>query len=102
MKKLILIFISVFLFQSVFSQVIQWRGPNRDGNFPETGLLKEWPENGPQLLLEVDKIGKGWSSPILADGIIYITGMIDTLDYLSAIDLNGNIKWQVPYGTFME
>ncbi len=98
MKKLILISISVFLFQSVFSQVIQWRGTNRDGIFPETGLLKEWPQNGPKLLLEVDKLGKGWSSPILADGMIYITGMKDTLDYLSAVDLNGSIKWQVPYG----
>ena len=53
---------------------------------------------GPELILEVEKIGKGFSSPILADGIIYTTGMIDTLDYLSAIDFQGNIKWQVSYG----
>ena len=79
-------------------QLVQWRGPNRDGIFPETNLLKSWPENGPDLILEVEKIGKGWSSPILDGDIIYTTGMIDTLDYLSAIDLQGNIKWQVPYG----
>jgi outer membrane protein assembly factor BamB len=46
----------------------------------------------------VEKIGKGWSSPIYADGMIYTTGMIDTLDYLSAIDMQGNIKYQVSYG----
>ena len=94
-------FLSVTLFltaSSVFSQLIQWRGPNRDGIFTETGLLKVWPEGGPQQILEVEKIGKGWSSPIPDGDIIYVTGMIDTLDYLSAIDMKGNIKWQVPYG----
>ncbi len=25
----------------------QWRGPNRDGISKETGLLKEWPKDGP-------------------------------------------------------
>lgn len=83
---------------TVFSQLVQWRGPNRDGIFAETGLLKSWPEGGPQQILEVEKIGKGWSSPILVGDMIYTTGMIDTLDYLSAIDLQGNIKWQVAYG----
>ncbi len=48
--------------------------------------------------MKVEKIGKGWSSPIYAGGMIYTTGMIDTLDYLSAIDMQGNIKWQVSYG----
>jgi outer membrane protein assembly factor BamB len=98
MKKTLLILTLFFSASSVFSQVIQWRGPNRDGIFTETGLLKVWPESGPQVILEVEKIGKGWSSPILAGDMIYTTGMIDTLDYLSAIDMQGNIKWQVPYG----
>jgi outer membrane protein assembly factor BamB len=98
MRNSLFIILSVFLFQSAFSQVTQWRGPNRDGHFPETGLMQSWPENGPELILEVEKIGKGWSSPIWADGIIYVTGMIDTMDCLSAIDAEGNILWQVPYG----
>lgn len=25
----------------------QWRGPHRDGRSQETGLLKEWPKEGP-------------------------------------------------------
>ncbi len=25
----------------------QWRGPNRDGKYPDTGLEKSWPEDGP-------------------------------------------------------
>ena len=26
-----------------------WRGPSRDGISKETGLLKEWPKDGPKL-----------------------------------------------------
>ena len=92
--------ITIFLFFTfaVNAQLVQWRGPDRDGKFSETGLLKEWPENGPERILEVEGIGKGYSSPILVDNMIYTTGMIDTLDYLTAIDLEGNTIWQVSYG----
>ena len=31
----------------------QWRGPNRDGISSDTGLLKEWPEDGPKLAWKV-------------------------------------------------
>ncbi len=98
MKRLLLGFIFIVFVLSVNAQVTQWRGPNRDGQFTETGLLKSWPDSGPELILEVEKIGKGWSSPIWVDGTIYTTGMIDTLDYLTSIDMEGNINWQVAYG----
>jgi len=88
---------TAFIFTSN-AQLAQWRGPNRDGHFPENGLLKEWPETGPEIILEKEGIGKGWSSPILVGDMIYTTGMIDTLDYLTALDLQGNIKYQVSYG----
>lgn len=39
-----------------------------------------------------------WSSVIVANNLIYITGRRDSLDYLSAIAMNGEIKWQTPYG----
>jgi len=37
-------------------------------------LLSTWPDGGPTLLWKVSNIGKGWSSPIVVDGRIYITG----------------------------
>jgi outer membrane protein assembly factor BamB len=98
MKNLFFGFILIVFVSSAHAQVTQWRGPNRDGHFPDQELLATWPETGPELILEVENIGKGYSTPILVDGMIYATGMIDTLDYLSAIDPEGNIKWQVPYG----
>ena len=98
MKNLLLLAAILFTGYSLLSQPVQWRGPDRDGHFPETGLMDSWPEDGPEVILEMEGIGKGYSSPVLAGDMIYVTGMKDTLDYLSALDMQGNIKWQVPYG----
>ena len=35
----------------------QWFGPRRDGKSAETGLLKQWPEGGPPLLLKISGTG---------------------------------------------
>ncbi len=57
----------------------QWRGPNRDGICSETGLLKSWPEDGPELLWEITGLGPGYSSMTIVDGKLYTMGDI-TLD----------------------
>ena len=79
-------------------QITQFRGPNRDGIFPETGLLKEWPADGPEVLFVTEGLGKSNSSTIATTDRIYTTGNIDTLEYISCLDLNGKILWQKPYG----
>jgi outer membrane protein assembly factor BamB len=83
---------------SAEAQIYQFRGPNRDGKFPESGLLKEWPEGGPQLLLEFEGIGEGYSSVISNGKYIYATGKIEDMDHLTCIDFEGNKLWQVAYG----
>ncbi|HEX7584892.1 MAG TPA: PQQ-binding-like beta-propeller repeat protein [Prolixibacteraceae bacterium] len=91
--------ITFFLFVVIgFAQPVQWRGPQRDGKFPDTGLLKKWPDAGPELLMKVEGIGKGFSSVVATDQYMFATGMIDSLDYLSCITLDGKIKWKVTYG----
>jgi len=76
----------------------QWRGINRDGISEEAGLLKTWPEEGPKLLWSATGIEAGFSSPSIANGVIYVTGMKDNKEILFALDLNGNIKWSKEYG----
>lgn len=98
MKKVLILQLTLCLSVFVEAQVYQFRGPNRDGKFPESGLLKEWPETGPELLLQLEGIGKGYSSVITNGDYIYASGMIDTLDYLTCFDFEGNQKWQVAYG----
>ncbi|MBI5093750.1 MAG: PQQ-like beta-propeller repeat protein [Candidatus Hydrogenedentes bacterium] len=77
----------------------QFRGPNRDGIFKDTGLLKTWPAEGPALEWKVDGVGQGYASVAVADGTIYVTGMQeDKQGYLFAYDLTGKQKWKVVYG----
>lgn len=98
MKRINLTIIFLILVITSNAQLIQWRGPQRDGKFAETGLLKKWPDAGPELLLKVEGIGKGYSSVVATDKYIFVTGMIDTLDYLSCITPDGQTKWKVAYG----
>src|SRR5262245_3822969 len=49
----------------------QWRGPRRDAVCAETGLLQEWPKDGPPLLWKRTGLGAGYSTPSFADGKIF-------------------------------
>ena len=69
----------------------QWRGNGRDGVYNETGLLKEWPEGGPQLLWSYEGIGEGFSSAAISDGNLYITGLSGNNLILYVFDLNGQL-----------
>ncbi len=100
MKRTFFLFLFSLVFTGIaFSQVTeQWRGPDRDGIYPETGLLREWPKEGPPLLWKAENLGKGYSSAVADDHAVYVTGMKDSTDYLSALSLNGELLWQVPFG----
>src|SRR5215471_1899791 len=52
----------------------QWRGPKRNGISQETGLLKEWPKDGPKLLWHLNDIGTGYSTPSVVGDRIYLLG----------------------------
>lgn len=84
---------------SVSAQLYDWRGPNRTGVYNETGLLKQWPENGPELIWETEDIGFGYSSVTVSDNTVYITGRIGEEDMLTAFSLDGQKKWSVSYGS---
>ena len=78
-------------------EIAQWRGPERNGVYPETDLLEEWPDEGPELLWSMEGIGKGFSSVSVINGVIYATGKKDSIEYLSAIaPENGNLLWHIP------
>src|ERR1039457_4598424 len=50
----------------------QWRGPQRNGVSAETGLLKEWPKEGPRLVWQAKDIGDGYSTPSIVGNRIYL------------------------------
>jgi outer membrane protein assembly factor BamB len=50
----------------------QWRGPHRDGVWSETGILESFPPTGLSVRWRVP-VGPGWSSPVVAQGRVYVT-----------------------------
>ena len=98
--KLFTLILSVFMVFLFYpgDEIAQWRGPARDGIYPETGLLKEWPASGPALKLKIENIGRGLSQPVVYKNVIYITGLkSDSLDVISAFDMDGNLIWEKEY-----
>ncbi|MBI5394490.1 MAG: PQQ-like beta-propeller repeat protein [Verrucomicrobia bacterium] len=65
----------------------QWRGPNRDGLCAETGLLKEWPAEGPKLLWKTTGLGRGYAGVAIAAGRIFTTGDREKSQWIIALDL---------------
>jgi outer membrane protein assembly factor BamB len=78
--------------------ISEWREEDRTGVSAETGLLKIWPTEGPQLIWSNADLPKGHSSVKFGNNTIYLTGLNGQNDVLVALDNSGKIKWQTPYG----
>lgn len=77
----------------------QFRGPNRDAHSPDTGLLTEWPKEGPTLAWKVSGLGVGFSSVAISGTHAFTTGEVDKKATLFAINVpDGKILWKLPFG----
>jgi len=76
----------------------RFHGPNRDNLSTETGLLKKWPQNGPALLWTARGLGHGYSTVSIAAGMIYTAGNIEKDTVITALNMDGEILWQVKNG----
>jgi len=76
----------------------RFHGPNGDNLSTETGLLKQWPEGGPELVWSTEGIGHGFSSVAIANGMIYTDGNVDEKTTITAMDMDGKIVWQEENG----
>ena len=57
----------------------QWLGPQRDGVWRETGIVKKFPEGGPRRLWRTE-LGSGYSGPAIANGKVYVLDRIVPAD----------------------
>jgi outer membrane protein assembly factor BamB len=73
-------------------------GPNRDGLSPDTGLLRQWPTTGPELMWKIDTLGPGWSSVAISKGRLYTTGNANGKQMLICLDFDGRPIWSVQQG----
>jgi outer membrane protein assembly factor BamB len=53
----------------------QWRGPNRDGVWHETGILDRFPADGLKVRWRAP-VGPGYSSPVVAQGRVFVTDWV--------------------------
>jgi len=73
----------------------QWRGPNRDGISKDTGLLQEWPKEGPPLRWKATDIGPGYSSPVVVGGKVYLQTTKGEEEFALCLDeKKGDRIWQ--------
>ncbi len=83
----------------------QYLGPTRNSISPQKGILRSWPEKGPEVLWTA-AVGRGYGGPVVKDGKVYLLDRDDKVgDNLRCLDLsNGKELWSFAYdapGTVM-
>lgn len=92
-------FLSISLASSSAAEWPQFRGPNRDGISPETGLLKQWPAGGPKLAWKATGIGAGYSGVAVVGDRIYTSGDVGENGFVYALSAkDGKQLWAAKGG----
>lgn len=106
MKAIILPVIITAFFLIFFCPIIsaqdwpQFLGPDRDSKSPQKGLLKSWPESGPEILWSVD-VGAGYGGPVIKNSKAYLLDRDDEVgDIMRCFDMNtGEELWKYTYNS---
>lgn len=97
-------FLTVFI-NSIYAQDWpQFLGPNRNSISDQKGILRSWPETGPEVLWTAH-VGIGYGGPIVKEGKVYLLDRDDNSgDIMRCFDFsNGKEIWNFSYdapGTF--
>ena len=95
----VLVVVFIFVASTVattFAQWPQWRGPNRDGVVAAANVPPSWPEK-PTVQWTV-KTGEGYSTPVVADGRIFVHSRQEPDEIVTALDLaTGKQLWTARY-----
>ena len=76
----------------------QYLGPNRNSTSTQQGILRSWPEKGPEMLWTVD-VNTGYGGPVVKDGKVYLLDRDDRVgDKMRCFDLSsGEELWNFEY-----
>jgi len=78
----------------------QWRGPQRDGVWRETGLLESFPEEGLPARWRA-AIGPGYAGPTVANGRVYVADRLtepEEVERIHCLDWEtGEVLWTRSY-----
>ncbi|MCL2074540.1 MAG: PQQ-binding-like beta-propeller repeat protein [Marinilabiliaceae bacterium] len=85
--------------ESAAQEWTQWRGENRTCIQNEKGLNLDWASKKPAVLWVYRDAGMGYSSPVIADNTLYMSGAADGKDFAYALDAKtGDLKWKQTLG----
>ena len=92
-----LVFISI---QSVFAADLldwrSWRGPLGNGSIEQGNYPVKF--GADQYLWRTELPGKGCSTPVILNGMIFVTSAADGNDALLCYDFDGKEKWRRAFG----
>jgi outer membrane protein assembly factor BamB len=98
---LLIVGVSLFSLPALGADWPQWRGPERNGISRETGLLQQWPADGPKLLWQIQELGSGYSTPSVVGDRLYVLsneGMEDEFVRCLAV-ADGKLIWSARIGS---
>lgn len=76
-----------------------FRGANRDGHSPDTGLLKEWPAGGPALAWKIKGLGGGYGGVSTFGDKLYVLGDKGSETFLHCLSAaDGKTVWSSKVG----
>ena len=101
MKTHVALRMRLVLMASCVSLAADWPqifGPNRNSISAQKGILRTWPQNGPEVLWTVP-LGIGFGGPVVKDSKVYLLDRDDEVgDNLRCLDLsNGKELWNFAY-----
>lgn len=80
-----------------------WRGPDRDDISKETGLLKEWPKEGPKRVWLNDNVGIGYAGFAIVNGKLFTMGAREDTEFLICLNAeDGKELWSGRIGSLLE
>ena len=98
----------IFCLLSACTQAADWpmfHGPDGENRSPDTGLMKVWPEDGPELLWKTDILGEGqsgFSTVTIQDGRIYTAGSKNGKSIVYCLTMTGEKIWEYENGEVWE
>jgi outer membrane protein assembly factor BamB len=78
----------------------QWRGPDRNGISPETGLAQQWPPSGPPVVWSATGLGAGYGTVAIKGTRIFVQGLRKGQTMLHSLDgADGKYLWSKSLGS---
>jgi outer membrane protein assembly factor BamB len=97
-RSIFILFCFVVIISTYGQDWPQYLGPNRNGLSAQKGILRSWPQQGPEVLWTVD-VGIGFGGPVIKNGKVYLLDRDDKVgDKIRCLDLSsGKEIWNFGY-----